>query len=92
MLGQVSQGPVVKYEHGMDATIDKLVEEGGLDPLCAEIFRTDKPTESPRGEPLTLFSHQQQALDIAKDAESYVVTTGIGSGASREPARSASIR
>ena len=63
-------------------TVEKLAKEGLLEPGCAEIFRTGKSAESPRGEPLTLFKHQEEALALAADGESYVVTTGTGSGKS----------
>ncbi|HMY58570.1 MAG TPA: DEAD/DEAH box helicase, partial [Pseudomonadota bacterium] len=63
-------------------SVEKLSADGVLDPVCADIFRTGPSAESPRGEPLTLFKHQEQALSLAADGESYVVTTGTGSGKS----------
>ena len=63
-------------------TVEKLAADGVLDPVCADIFRTGHSVTSPRGEPLTLFKHQEQALSLASDGESYVVTTGTGSGKS----------
>ncbi len=63
-------------------TIQKQVDDGLLDPGCAEIFRADQSAANPRGEPLSLYRHQQEAIALARDGESYVVTTGTGSGKS----------
>ena len=51
------------------------VAEGVLHPGCAEIFRA-------KGEPLSLYTHQEQAIALAAEGESFVVTTGTGSGKS----------
>jgi superfamily II DNA/RNA helicase len=51
-------------------TVANLVTEGVLDPGCAKIF------------PLSLYKHQQEAIALASQGESYVVTTGTGSGKS----------
>ncbi len=48
---------------------------GVLDPGCAAIFQI-------KGEPLSLYKHQEQAIALAVAGESYVVTTGTGSGKS----------
>lgn len=63
-------------------TIQKLVDGGALHPTCVDIFRTAPSPDSPTGEPLSLYKHQQQAIALAADGESYVVTTGTGSGKS----------
>ena len=55
--------------------VDTLVADGVLDPGCADIFRAS-------GEPLSLYKHQQQAIALAAEGESFVVTTGTGSGKS----------
>ena len=55
--------------------VGALVESGVLNPGCADIFRA-------KGEPLSLYKHQQQAIALAAEGESYVVTTGTGSGKS----------
>ena len=60
-------------------SIADLVSQRVLDPRAAEVFRTDR---SPAGEPLSLYKHQEQAIALAADGESYVVTTGTGSGKS----------
>ena len=52
-----------------------LVANGVLDSGCADIFRTN-------GEPLSLYMHQEQAIALAAEGESFVVTTGTGSGKS----------
>lgn len=57
-------------------SIDQLVAEGLLHPKTAEIFRVGNDRS------LQLFQHQQEALSKARDGQSYVVTTGTGSGKS----------
>jgi Lhr-like helicase len=64
------------------STVQKQVDDGILDPGCAEIFRVNQSPAKPRGEPLSLYRHQQEAIALARDGESYVVTTGTGSGKS----------
>jgi Lhr-like helicase len=64
------------------STIQKQVDDGLLDPGCAEIFRGNHSKEKPRGEPLSLYRHQQEAIALAREGQSYVVTTGTGSGKS----------
>jgi hypothetical protein len=61
------------YEISTD--IASLVAEGVLEPGCATIFQVG-------GEPLRLYKHQEQAIALAGAGESYVVTTGTGSGKS----------
>jgi len=61
------------YKRG--AGIESLVAAGALDPRTAEIFRVD-------GAPVGLYKHQEQAVVLASQGESYVVTTGTGSGKS----------
>ena len=56
-------------------TVQELSQSGKLEPLCGEIFRRD-------GKSLTLYKHQEQAIDFAEKGQSYVVTTGTGSGKS----------
>ncbi len=63
-------------------TVEKLAADGVLDPICADIFRTPPSPGSPRGESLRLYKHQEQAIAFASRGESYVVTTGTGSGKS----------
>lgn len=61
-------------------TVQELSQDGSLHPLCAEIFRTGK-TEG-RSDPLFLYKHQIEALAKGQQKQSYVVTTGTGSGKS----------
>jgi superfamily II DNA/RNA helicase len=56
-------------------TVGELVASGMLQPGCAEIFRAD-------GGPLPLYKHQEQAIALASQGGSFVVTTGTGSGKS----------
>ena len=60
--------------------VEELVAEGSLHPLCGSIFRITDGDETSR--PIRLFKHQQEALSKASNGESYVVTTGTGSGKS----------
>lgn len=62
-------------------TVEKLCEAGELHAECARIFRVNKTTLSD-GASVRLYRHQQEALAIAKRRESYVLTTGTGSGKS----------
>ena len=62
-------------------SIDKLASEGVLDAECKKIFRI-KTAQDAAGKPLTLHKHQADAVAIAKRGESYVLTTGTGSGKS----------
>ena len=61
--------------------IDDLVSDGQLDERCARIFRL-KNTDDTFGKPLRLHKHQADAIEIARRRESYVLTTGTGSGKS----------
>ena len=61
------------YKRSTD--VDTLVANGILGPGCADIFRTN-------GQPLSLYKHQEQAIALAAEGESFVVTTGTGSGKS----------
>ena len=63
-----------RYKGG--PTISELVESGDLDDATGKIFRFD-PSST-----LRLHRHQAQSLAKAKAGQSYVVTTGTGSGKS----------
>ena len=58
------------------ATVDDLAARGVLLRETAEIFRNE------RGEPFHLYAHQAEAIERAARGESYVVTSGTGSGKS----------
>ena len=62
-------------------TIEELTAKGVLDPECAKIFRHGKSDDKP-GVTLRLHKHQDEAIQIAQKGESYVLTTGTGSGKS----------
>ena len=69
--------PLIQINPSYKRTTDvgTLVAGGVLHPRCAEIFRAD-------GEALSLYKHQEQAIALAAEGESFVVTTGTGSGKS----------
>ncbi len=70
------------FESG--GTVVELAAEKVLHEECARIFQAGK-TEGGTvcdGRPLTLHRHQREAIDAAGSRESYVLTTGTGSGKS----------
>lgn len=66
----------VSPSYARAATVDELVSQGKLHAETARIFRTHT------GQPFHLYQHQLEALDQARLAKSYVVTSGTGSGKS----------
>ena len=62
--------------------IDDLVKQGLLHEACEAIFRAGKSEKDPRGKRLRLHKHQAEAVRRARTGESYVLTTGTGSGKS----------
>jgi len=62
-------------------TVDELVASGQLSQACASIFRLNKSASS-AGVSLPLHKHQAEAVSLAAAGESYVLTTGTGSGKS----------
>ena len=62
-------------------TVESLCEAGQLSQACAQIFRFGKSAAS-AGHSLPLYKHQVEAISLASAGESYVLTTGTGSGKS----------
>jgi len=62
-------------------TVDELVDAGELHEGCRQIFRV-KSEENPAGRPLRLYRHQKNAIEVAHSGQSYVLTSGTGSGKS----------
>ncbi|MEE4541388.1 DEAD/DEAH box helicase [Streptomyces sp. V4-01] len=63
-------------------TVAQLTEELVLQAECGEYFRRKEHEDDPGGRTLSLHSHQRQALDAAASGDSFVLTTGTGSGKS----------
>ncbi len=65
-------------------TVLELANSGVLHEECTRIFQAGKSEDGVvcDGRPLTLHRHQREAIDIARSGESYVLTTGTGSGKS----------
>lgn len=61
-------------------TVQQLVTEGVLHGTCAKLFQVGKAEGN--SQPLHLYAHQMQALAKGQGKQSYVVTTGTGSGKS----------
>ena len=61
------------YKRSTD--VGALAADGVIEPGCADVFRAD-------GRPLSLYKHQEQAVALAAAGESFVVTSGTGSGKS----------
>ena len=69
--------PLIQINPSYKRTTDvaRLAQAGVLHPDCASVFHSD-------GAPLSLYKHQEQAIALAAADESFVVTTGTGSGKS----------
>ncbi|MGW5557050.1 DEAD/DEAH box helicase [Micromonospora sp. NPDC003944] len=63
-------------------TAADLVAEGLLHPMCERFFRVKVAEDDPGRRPLTLHRHQREAIEAARSGNSYVLTTGTGSGKS----------
>jgi ATP-dependent helicase YprA (DUF1998 family) len=57
-----------------DATVDELAAQGLIHPETARIFRRED------GAPYRLYTHQVEAIRLGLAGESFVVTSGTGSG------------
>ena len=65
----------INPHYRQDDDIDSLVSSGFLTDPCRKIFQKN-------GRPLKLYNHQGRAIRAASQGESYVLTTGTGSGKS----------
>ena len=63
------------------SSVEELAKRGALHPECEKIFCFGKKNGN-LGTTLKLHKHQEEAIAIAKRNESYVLTTGTGSGKS----------
>jgi DEAD/DEAH box helicase len=63
-------------------SITELVARGLLHPECDRIFRVKQHAADPGARSITLHRHQLDAIRASRDGESYVLTTGTGSGKS----------
>ena len=63
-------------------SIQDFIHAGDLEPECAEVFRAQRAAPDATDRTLKLRRHQQQAVGYALNDQSYVVTTGTGSGKS----------
>lgn len=68
------------FESG--GSVDALATSGDLHPTTAQVFRIKEDEKDPGKRPITLHAHQRDALATAATGDSYVVTTGTGSGKS----------
>lgn len=91
VLEQLGQGalwtnPLIQLNPNFKpgAWIDHLVAEGVLHEACAKVFRKGKDLEhrDRQGQPFRLHQHQEDAIRVATRQQSYVLTTGTGSGKS----------
>lgn len=64
-----------RFEPG--ASVEQLIHQGVLDPALAAIFAT-----GPGRSPINLHRHQERAVAKARNGDSFIVTTGTGSGKS----------
>ena len=72
----------INPHYASGGSIRDFVKGGILEPECLDIF-TDKWGAADQEDPtLKLRKHQEQAISFAKERQSYVVTTGTGSGKS----------
>ncbi len=81
--GRFWPSPLIELDPNFESGgyVDDLVDAGVLHPECGRIFRI-KGEDGPPGDPIRLHRRQADAVAIAKRGESYVLTTGAGSGKS----------
>ncbi len=64
------------------ATIDALAGRGLLHDECRKIFAVKDPSSGEHKSTLSLHQHQVESIEAARAGDSYVLTTGTGSGKS----------
>jgi superfamily II DNA/RNA helicase len=69
----------INPHYKIECSVQKCVDEGSLHPDCAKIFRSD---DGGVPKSLNLYTHQAQAISLARSDKSFIVTTGTGSGKS----------
>lgn len=81
--GDLWPDPLIQLNPGFEpgGTVDELASEGLLHPECRTIFRRKPSPTEDRG-PITFHRHQVEGMRAAQRGESYVLTTGTGSGKS----------
>jgi ATP-dependent helicase YprA (DUF1998 family) len=81
--GRLWPDPLVQLNPSFEPgdTVEELAARGALAGECRRIFRRNKDACG-FGPSLRLHRHQQQAIEVAATGESYVLTTGTGSGKS----------
>lgn len=68
------------FESG--GTVTELVQQGLLHDECERIFRAKDHESDPGSRAFTLHRHQSDAIEASASGQSYVLTTGTGSGKS----------
>ncbi len=63
-------------------TVDELADAGVLHDECRRIFRVKQGLDDPGSRSITFHRHQRDAIEAAATGQSYVLTTGTGSGKS----------
>lgn len=68
------------YDSG--GTVQQLIDGGQLEPECAQIFKNKWGVPGAKDATMQLRKHQEQSVSLAEAQQSFVVTTGTGSGKS----------
>jgi superfamily II DNA/RNA helicase/very-short-patch-repair endonuclease len=82
--GQYWPAPLIQLNPSFVAgdNVEGLVSKGVLHRACADIFRFGRDGRGGQGVSAQLHKHQEEAIGIAQKQDSYVLTTGTGSGKS----------